>query len=144
MSIAHQAISTIAAGRSRSPLHSHGRGRAEAPPIVRRIRPALRRWVAVAMLLVASAIAVLYVANAIAVDNLMVDITSLERERDAVLRDNERLRAELLRLMAVDRITGIAVKNFGMTMPMHPPRVITAKNDARESGGTMLSEGSNR
>lgn len=87
------------------------------------------------MLLVSSVIAVLYIANAIAVNDLMIDITSLQRERDVVLRNNEQLRAELLRLMSVDRITGIARDRLGMIMPARPPLSIPSDRDAESSGG---------
>lgn len=88
------------------------------------------------MLLASSAIAVLYIANAIAVNDLMVDIASLQEERDVVLRSNEQLRAELLRLMSVDRITGIATRNLGMTMPARPPQTIPSYSEAESPGGS--------
>ncbi len=88
------------------------------------------------MLLASSVIAVLYIANAIAVNDLMVDITSLQRERDVVLRSNEQLRAEMLRLMSVDRITGIAHERLGMTMPARPPLSIPFDRNAESSEGT--------
>jgi cell division protein FtsL len=73
------------------------------------------------MLLVAAALAVLYIANAIAVNDLLTDITSLERERDVVRAENERLRAELLRLMSVERISSVASEKLGMVQPAQPP-----------------------
>lgn len=86
------------------------------------------------MLMLASLIAVLYIANAIAVNDLMVDITSLERERDVVLRENEQLRADLLRLMSVDRIAGIATRSLGLTMPLQPPRSIPSLSGKGNGG----------
>jgi cell division protein FtsL len=106
-----------------------------APSEKHGVRPALRRWTAVAMLLVASTLAVLYVANAIAVNDLMVDITSLERERESVLRTNEALRAELNRLTSVDRITAIAAHDLHMVMPAQPPRVISLTGESSVAEG---------
>lgn len=85
------------------------------------IKPFLRRWMAAGMLLAAALLATLYIANAIAVNSLLADITSLEGERDAVRRENEKLRSELLRLMSVDRVTASAGK-FGLVLPPVPPQ----------------------
>ncbi|MDB5034348.1 MAG: Cell division protein FtsL [Chlorobi bacterium] len=76
------------------------------------------------LLMVASVLAVLYISNAIAVDDLLTDIASLEHDRDQARSDNEKLRAELLKLMAVDRITSLASARFGMTQPAQPPLMI--------------------
>jgi hypothetical protein len=74
-----------------------------------------------AMLLVSAALAVLYISNAIAVNNIMSQIASLEREGDIVRVENERLRADLLRLMSVERVTSMASGQLGMVQPAHPP-----------------------
>ncbi len=84
--------------------------------------PIVRRWLAAGMLLAAALLATLYIANAIAVNSLLADIASLERERDDVRRENERMRSELLKLMSVDRITAIASQHLGMVQPMRPPQ----------------------
>ncbi|KXK57077.1 MAG: Cell division protein FtsL [Chlorobi bacterium OLB7] len=70
---------------------------------------------------VASGLIVLYVANSIAINNLVADITSLERERDATRNENEKLRAELLKLMAVERVSQLARARLGMAQPTVPP-----------------------
>jgi cell division protein FtsL len=82
------------------------------------------------MLLVAATLAVIYVSNAIAVNDLLAEITSLERERDGVRSDNERLRAELLRLMSVERVTSIAADKLGMTQPAYPPVALPLREGA--------------
>ncbi|MEP7217698.1 MAG: FtsL-like putative cell division protein, partial [Bacteroidota bacterium] len=88
------------------------------------VRPFFRRWMAAMLLMVASVLAVLYISNAIAVDDLLTDIASLEHDRDQARSDNEKLRAELLKLMAVDRITSLASARFGLTQPAEPPLMI--------------------
>ncbi len=87
----------------------------------KRFRPFVRRWMTALMLMVAGLLAVLYVSNAIAVNQLLADNISLERERDAVQNENERLRAELLRLQSVERVTGVASEHLGMVQPKRPP-----------------------
>lgn len=81
----------------------------------------VRRWFAAGILLLASGLIVLYVANSIAINNLMADITSLERERDLTRNANEKLRADLLKLMAVERVSNLAQENLGMMQPTAPP-----------------------
>lgn len=83
--------------------------------------PFVRRWLTALLLMVAAGLIVLYVANSIAITNLMVGITSLERERDMVRNDNERLRADLVRLMSVERVASLATQRLGMVQPTQPP-----------------------
>ncbi len=82
-----------------------------------------RRWFAAGVLLVAAVLAVLYVSNAIAVNDLLEDITSLEADHREVLRENEQLRAELYRLMSVERVTAAAQK-LGLVQPDQPPTAL--------------------
>jgi cell division protein FtsL len=91
-----------------------------------RVRPFVKRWITAVMLLVCSVLAVLYVSNAIAVNDLLGEIISLERERDVVQSENEQLRAELLRLMSVKRITNLATDKLGMVQPDRPPIALEA------------------
>ena len=88
------------------------------------IRPFLRRWLAASMLLGAALLAVLYISNAIAVNDLLADIASLEHDRDIARADNEKLRAELLRLMSVERVTSLAATRLGMVQPAQPPQMM--------------------
>lgn len=76
------------------------------------------------MLLAAASLVVLYVANSIVVNDLLTDVTSLERERDLVRNDNEKLRADLLKLMSVERVTTLAAERLGMIQPTQPPIVL--------------------
>ncbi len=114
--------------RKKVPSARNRRGPAFSPPVEDRVetgmRPLLRRWTTAGMLLVAATLAVLYISNAIAINNLMSDITSLEHERDQILGENEGFRADLLRLMSVDRIAGIATSKLGMVQPGRPPQPI--------------------
>lgn len=96
------------------------------------------------MLFVAAALAVAYISNAIAVNNLVDAIASLERERDAVRSDNERLRGELLRMMSVERVTAQATSRLGLVSPQQAPRALnpagiaaarsTPRNETKNEG----------
>lgn len=90
------------------------------------VRPFLRRWLAAMMLLGAALLATLYISNAIAVNDLLANIASLEHERDMARVDNEKLRAELLRLMSVERVTTLASSRLGMVQPAQPPQMMGA------------------
>lgn len=110
------------------------------------IGTAARRWLTAAMLFVAASLAVAYIANAIAVNNLVDAIGSLERERDAVRSDNERLRGELLRMMSVERVTAQASKQLGLISPQRPPVALgplgTSTKSSRRNVGTTGAEAS--
>lgn len=73
------------------------------------------------MLFVAASLAVAYIANAIAVNNIVASIASLEKEREGVRSENERLRGELLRMMSVERVTAQATERIGLVSPQRPP-----------------------
>jgi hypothetical protein len=76
------------------------------------------------MLLGSALLAVLYISNAIAVNDLLSDIASLEHDRDIARADNEKLRAEMLRLMSVERVTTLASSRLGMVQPAQPPQMM--------------------
>jgi cell division protein FtsL len=84
------------------------------------------------MLLAAAVLATLYISNAIAVNDLMTGIASLEKDRDAARASNEKLRAELLKLMAVERVTSIASTRLGMVQPVRPPLSLGAEAHAAD------------
>lgn len=90
-----------------------------------KVRPFLRRWLTAGMLLGASLLAIFYISNAIAVNDLTATISSLEHEGDVVRRENEKLRAEMLRLMSVERVTSLAAERLGMVQPARPPLALT-------------------
>lgn len=90
------------------------------------------------MLLGAAMLATLYIANAIAVNDLLGDITSLEHERDLAQTENEKLRAELLRLMSVERVTTLGRDRLGLVQPAQPPQELlpsSAPRSAAEGAG---------
>lgn len=89
-------------------------------------RPFIRRWLTAALLMLGAIVVILYVSNAIAVNDLLGKITSIEHERDGVRSENERLRAELLRLMSVRRVTSLASERLGMVQPARPPVAVGA------------------
>jgi cell division protein FtsL len=101
------------------------------------VRPFLRRWLTAAMLLAAAVLATLYISNAIAVNDLMVSIASLERDRDVARAHNEKLRAELLKLMAVERVTSIAAGQLGMVQPIQPPQTLSPGTRAEVPAGEV-------
>ncbi|HVZ37745.1 MAG TPA: FtsL-like putative cell division protein [Candidatus Kapabacteria bacterium] len=101
------------------------------------VRPFLRRWVTAAMLFAAAVLATLYIANAIAVNDLLGTISSLETEHDAVRNDNAQLRAELLRLMSVDRVTSLASSRLGMVQPAMPPQELGMQASATQASATQ-------
>lgn len=101
------------------------------------VRPFLRRWVTAAMLLAGAVLATLYISNAIAVNDLLASIASLEHDRDVARGENEKLRAELLKLMAVERVTSIASGQLGMVQPIQPPQSILP--DARSEASARDS-----
>ena len=92
-------------------------------------RTVVRRWMAAAMILGTALLTVGFVANAIEVNALLGSITSVEGERDAVRRENERLRAELLRLMSVEQVTTRATE-LGMIQPDAPPVALELSGSA--------------
>jgi hypothetical protein len=108
-------------GRARTARASAPAKRARSP-LPRR---AARRWLTAAMLFVAAALAVAYIANAIAVNGLVAEIASIDRERDEVRAENERLRGELLRMMSVERVTAQAGRQLGLISPERPPIALT-------------------
>ena len=90
-------------------------------------RSFFHRWSAAGLILLGSILAVLFVANAIHVNDLLRNVTSVEGERDEVKRENERLRAELTRLMSVEQISERAVA-IGMIQPERPPIALSSKS----------------
>lgn len=102
-------------------------------------RRAARRWMAAALMLATALLTVAFVANAIKVNELLAAITSVEAEQKAVVQQNERLRAELLRLMSVEQVTARAAE-LGMVQPEVPPVGLPLKGAASESVGKSGTE----
>lgn len=93
------------------------------------------------MLLGAATLATLYIANAIAVNDLLGDITSLEHERDLAQTENEKLRAELLRLMSVERVTTLGRDRLGLVQPAQPPQELLPTPRAADEAQGAASAG---
>ncbi len=127
---------TISRRRARGEEIAPGRSAEPQAAGREKIRPFLRRWLTAGMLLAASLLAVLYISNAIAVNELTTTIASLEQERDVVRGENEKLRAELLRLMSVERVSTIAAGRLGMVQPLRPPQALApaARMEAAVAG----------
>lgn len=110
-----------------------------AVPAVTKRALFVRRWFAAGTLLLASGLIVLYVANSIAINNLMADITSLERERDLTRNENEKLRADLLKLMAVERVSNLAQGKLGMMQPTAPPVLLQEPSAVSQPANTQAA-----
>lgn len=112
---------------------------ADAAPATTKRALFVRRWFAAGALVLASGLIVLYVANSIAINNLMADITSLERERDLARNENEQLRADLLKLMAVERISNLAQQQLGMMQPAAPPVLLQEPSVVSQPANTQAA-----
>jgi len=77
----------------------------------------LQRWTIVGLFILLAGLSLLYVWNAIAVDKSMKRIAELEKEREGLKAKNEQLRADVLRLTALDYISPLAQKKLGMMFP---------------------------
>lgn len=124
-----------AGGASSSKSATKSRGASPGPAAGepgRPKRPAMRRWMAAGLILATALLTVVFVGNAIKVNELLAAITSVEAERNAIQQQNERLRAELLRLMSVEQVTARAVQ-LGMVQPEVPPVALPLKNAASET-----------
>jgi hypothetical protein len=105
-------------------------------------RSHLRRWVAAGLILGAALLTVAFVANAIKVNELLAAVASVEEERNGIRQENERLRAELLRLMSVEQVTRRATE-LGMVQPDAAPIALPlngAGSLERKEGTTRQEE----
>ena len=114
-----------------TPLGKKENGSADSGAKGKLKHPNVRRWMAAGLILGTALLTVAFVANAIKVNELLGAITSVEAERDAVGQQNERLRAELLRLMSVEQVTSRAVE-LGLVQPEVPPIALPLRNAASE------------
>ncbi len=71
--------------------------------------------------LVAVAI-VIYISNIIAVNRLAVEVNDLQQKYDAILNENEILRAEINRRSSLERIGRIATEQLGLQHPREQPQ----------------------
>jgi cell division protein FtsL len=98
------------------------------------IRPAQNRKVAVRkvstfnlilMLFGIAAVTVLYISNIIAVDRLMMEINTLQKQHQKMVSDQEFLKAEINRLSSLERVNKKAADELGLINPKEPPVWIT-------------------
>jgi cell division protein FtsL len=73
------------------------------------------------MLFGAATVIVLYISNIIAVDRLMMEINSLQKQHGRILSEQELLRAEVNRLSSLERINRRAAEELGLVNPKEPP-----------------------
>jgi hypothetical protein len=78
---------------------------------------------AAGLILGASLLTLLFVANALQVDELLVQITALEAERNIERQQNDALRSRLTRLTSVDEVARRATA-LGMVQPERPPLLL--------------------
>ncbi len=98
------------------PAASTGKGRNK--------RFSLNRWGLLGLLVLSAALIVFFVSNVIAVNKLVDDIDARRGELEELERQNERLKAELVRLQSPDRVTAFARENLGMIQaPQAPNRL---------------------
>ncbi len=69
----------------------------------------------------AAAVIVLYISNIIAVDRLMTEINTLQKQHRGMLNDQEILKAEINRLSSLERINRKAEEELGLVNPKEPP-----------------------
>lgn len=94
------------------------------------VRPPQNRKVAVRkvstfslilVLLGSAAVIVLYISNIIAVDRLMLDINTMQKQHQKMLSDQEILKAEINRLSSLERVNKKAAEELGLMNPKEPP-----------------------
>ncbi len=95
-----------------------------APSTVSKSRKLFNRWSLLGLLVLSSALIVFFVSNVIAVNKLVDEIDARRDELKQLERQNERLKAEWVRLESPDRITEFAQEHLGMIQaPQAPNRL---------------------
>lgn len=100
-------------------------------PAVRERRRLLNRWSLFALLVVSAIGTVLYVGNVLAVNTLLRDTATVQRNLDSVRAVNQSLQAETYRLQSAERVTRVATERLGMIPPPKAPTVLLG--DPRET-----------
>lgn len=94
-------------------------------PINRVNRKAVRRkhstFNIVSGLFLLAALCLLYTGNVIAVHQLMKDVNDLNNRYNAIISNNEVLKAEIARKSSLDRISSMAKDDLGLMNPKEPP-----------------------
>lgn len=68
-----------------------------------------------------AATSLLYTGNVIAVNQLMKEVNDLNVRYNAIMSNNEVLKAEIARKSSLDRIGTMAKEELGLTNPKEPP-----------------------
>jgi len=98
------------------------------------VRPPQNRKVAVRkvstfnlilMLFGIAAVIVLYISNIIAVNRLMMEINTLQKQHQKMVSEQEILKAEINRLSSLERVNKKAAAELGLINPKEPPVWIT-------------------
>lgn len=94
------------------------------PPSVVRTRRLLNRWSMFGLLAVSAGAIILFVSNALAVNRLVEEIATLQKEQEKLLQRNELLRADVIRLQSADRVADIAREKLGMVQAQGAPKQV--------------------
>lgn len=68
-----------------------------------------------------AALCLLYTGNVIAVNQLMKEVNDLNNRYNAIISNNEVLKAEIARKSSLDRISTMAKEDLGLTNPKEAP-----------------------
>jgi cell division protein FtsB len=80
-------------------------------------------------LLAFAAFIVLYIGNIIAVDQLTMEVNTLQRRHQQILNEQEILKAELNRMSSLERINRKGMEELGLKSPTEPPIWLSVDED---------------
>jgi cell division protein FtsL len=100
----------------------------------RRVR-GLTTFNIVVMLIVSAVLVTVYISNVVAVDQLLGEQITLEKEEQMLLQERENLRAEINMLTSYNRIQKIAVEELGLEHAGQQPYSLTVYGIQTEVNG---------
>jgi len=83
---------------------------------------------------------VLYIDNIIVVNQLVVDVNTLQRKYQRQLDSNSALQADVHRQSSLQRIGDIATGQFGMQYPQEPAQTIPRNSELQERAEQVRKE----